>query len=98
MLSMFKNLFRSNLEAIQAVAAGARVIDVRSPEEFRSGHVKGSFNVPLGKLPSGLKGAEKDDTIVVCCQSGGRSARAASILRSSGYQKVIDAGSWLNLK
>ncbi len=72
--------------------AGAVLIDVRTPEEFREGHVEGAINIPVAELPSRM--CEVGDParhVVVYCKSGGRSARAAGMLRQAGYQ-VEDVG------
>jgi len=73
------------------------VLDVRTPQEFKSGHFKGSKNIPLNKI-SGNNSISKDKTIITCCASGLRSGQAASILRNKGYQKVYNGGSWQSVK
>jgi rhodanese-related sulfurtransferase len=80
------------------LAAGALVVDVRTPAEFSQGHHGGAINVPVDTLGSKVKklGAT-DRALVVCCASGARSARAAGILRSAGFTDVTDAGAWTNL-
>jgi rhodanese-related sulfurtransferase len=83
---------------VEKLAAGAQVVDVRTPGEFSSGHYAGAINVPVDTLGSKAKklGAA-DKPVVVCCASGARSARAAGILRSAGFTDVTDAGAWTNL-
>ena len=76
-------------QAQQRVAAGARLLDVRTAAEFASGHLEGALNIPLHQLQQrhgelGPAGQE----VVVYCQSGMRSARAAALLRGLGYQAV----------
>ena len=68
------------------------ILDVRSPEEFASGHIPGAVNVPLGELSDRLVALEISPTeeVVVHCQRGGRAAAAESILRESGYRNVRD--------
>lgn len=70
--------------------AGAVLIDVRSPQEYRMGHIPGSRNVPLETVARWT--AEKDTPVYVYCQSGGRSRRAAKILRKNGFTNVTDLG------
>lgn len=80
-------------EARKLVAGGARLLDVRSPGEFASGHLDGALNIPVDVLPGRLAElGEKDVAIVVYCQSGGRSARASSILTTAGFHTVADLG------
>ena len=77
------------------LAQGALVIDVRSPEEFRNGHVPMAINIPLGELRAKLPSLAKDknQTLLVHCQSGGRSAIAKQQLQAMGYANVFNLGS-----
>jgi len=76
----------------QLVANGALLLDVRTSEEFRDRHLEGAVNVPLQELPArlGELGA-KERPIVVYCRSGARSASAAMVMKSAGYD-VLDMG------
>lgn len=78
-------------EARSLVAAGAQLVDVRTPEEFSEGHLDGARNVPVDDLASHLTELPRDRTLVVYCRSGHRSARAAATLRSAGFT-VRDLG------
>lgn len=70
----------------------AILVDVRSPQEYREGHLEGSINIPLYDLERNCKLLvdKKHDTIIVYCQSGSRSRKAMQILQeqscSSLYQ------------
>lgn len=90
-----KSSGRPDLSAL--INAGAKVIDVRSPEEFRAGHFGGAENIPLQELGARIGKFGKDDAIILCCASGMRSARAAAALKAGGYTRVYDAGSWMNV-
>jgi phage shock protein E len=80
------------VEAKRRVAAGALLLDVRTPAEFAGGHVDGALNIPVQVLGQRLGDlGAKDREIVVYCQSGGRSARAATELRAAGFT-VHDLG------
>jgi len=83
--------------AREAVAAGARLVDVRSPQEYAAGHLPDAINIPLGDLRARMKelGA-KDRTLVVYCRSGARSSRAKDELLAAGYQTVINLGAMSN--
>jgi phage shock protein E len=74
---------------------GAVVVDVRSPEEFASGHVDGALNVPLSSLGTDIERAVPDKTrpVLVHCLSGARSAIGRRILQSRGYSRVHNLGS-----
>jgi phage shock protein E len=96
MLNILKNLFSSGPEADFAALLkdGAMIVDVRTPGEFRSGHIKGSVNIPLDEIKSKiseLKG--KNKTIITCCRSGNRSGMAASILKNAGLESY-NGGPW----
>ena len=74
----------------QALGKSARmlVIDVRSPQEFATGHIPGAVNIPIGDLTSKLTAMKvgKDTTLVTMCEHGGRSSRAAVELQKLGYK------------
>lgn len=68
------------------------LIDVRTPAEFASGHIAGAVNIPVESLQSRLSEVPNGQPIVVYCRSGNRSAQAASILASAGYENLYDLG------
>ena len=74
------------------LAAGARVIDVRSPDEFRRGAWPGARNIPLAALSARLGELPKDRPVVHYCASGARSGAAAGLLRRAGFTDVVNAG------
>lgn len=92
-LSLFG--IKSKSEQIkEAIAAGAVIVDVRTPQEYNDGHVTGSLNIPVNQIEaraSMLK--KKEKTIILCCKSGGRAGQAKSILDKHGI-KCINGGSW----
>ena len=73
---------------------GAFLTDVRTPAEFESGHVKGSVNIPLDRIPGELAAFKNRKNIVVFCRSGARSGAAKSILEQAGITNVINGGTW----
>ena len=72
------------------------VIDVRTPAEFAGGANPKSRNIPLQDLQSHLSSLDPNQSIIVCCASGGRSAHAAQILKQNGFKDVVNAGPWRN--
>jgi phage shock protein E len=68
------------------------LIDVRTPEEFASGHIEGAINIPVETLSQRLNEVPKDSALVVYCRTGNRSATAAQILVTAGYGPVYDLG------
>lgn len=69
------------------------IIDVRTEDEYKSGHLKEAINIPVGEIESIT--ISKDKTLIVYCRSGSRSASAAKILSGMGY-KVLDMGGIIN--
>lgn len=75
------------------VASGARVIDVREPDEYAAGHVPGARLVPLGDVPSRVAECVGDGgTTYFICRSGARSASACQHLANLGHDVVNVAG------
>jgi len=68
----------------------AELIDVREPSEYKSGHVQGFRNIPLGRVKEGMASLEKEKEIVLMCRSGARSMQAARILKKNGFEKVTN--------
>ncbi len=82
----------------QLLGAGAQIVDVRSPGEYASGHIKGSVNIPLQTLSHQLGKLRKDKVVITVCASGMRSASAKSILLANGFKEVYNGGGWSSLK
>lgn len=71
----------------------AVLLDVRTPGEYREGHIPGSKNIPLQTLDETQEIIENKDTpIFVHCLSGGRSRQATAILQQMGYSNVKNIG------
>ena len=69
------------------------LIDVRSPEEYRSGHIPGSRNIPLDRIGDIEKAVpDRDAKLFVYCLSGARSASACAYLVRMGYTGVVNIG------
>jgi len=87
-------LFHSRSETAHAwVKDGALLVDVRSPDEFASGHLEGAKNIPVGEIEarSGELGP-KDAKYVVYCHSGFRASRAVGILEKQGFTHLFSLG------
>jgi CoA-disulfide reductase len=75
------------------VSNGGWLVDVRTPQEFARGSIRGSINIPLDELREQLSQLPQDQTIYVTCQVGLRGYIAARILRAHGFQaKNLDGG------
>ncbi len=74
-------------------SAGAILLDVRTPQEYREGHIPGSKNVPLQTIDKVAAVVKNKDTVLyVYCHSGVRSRQAADILQHMGYSQVNNIG------
>lgn len=74
------------------LADGARVIDVREPDEFAEARVPGVLLVPLGTVPQHVDDFQGDGTTYVICKSGGRSMQACEFVAAQGADVVNVAG------
>lgn len=74
------------------------ILDVRTVEEYESGHIPGAVNVPLETIgttaPSELP--NKDQLILVYCRSGNRSRQASQKLANIGYTNIVEFGGILD--
>jgi rhodanese-related sulfurtransferase len=75
-----------------------RILDVRTPAEFETAHIRGSHNVPLDVLDKHgsevVQQLDQDDDVVLVCKSGQRSAQAAALLHNAGLAggRVLEKG------
>lgn len=77
----------------EKIAAGAKIVDVRSPAEFKDEAYPGAVNIPLPLLPLRMKDLEPKSTpIVLYCASGARSGQGMRFLKQNGFTDVINAG------
>jgi len=100
MIQLLKKLFGlgTKVDFNELLKQGATIIDVRTVEEYKNGHIKNSINIPLDKLPNNLSKLKKDKPIITCCASGMRSASAKNILKSNGFSEVHNGGGWMSLQ
>lgn len=82
----------SKVDYKEIISRGAAIIDVRTPQEFASGNIIGSINIPLNALSHRLSSINKKKPVIVYCASGGRSASAKMILERNGFAEVYNAG------
>ncbi|MEI6674762.1 MAG: rhodanese-like domain-containing protein [Verrucomicrobiota bacterium] len=87
-------------DALACLKNGALVIDVRSPGEFASGHLPGAINLPLDELTTALprRVPDKNQTLLLHCQSGMRSGIAKQKLKAMGYAYAYNLGSFSRAK
>ncbi len=88
----------SQKEAVSKLADGAILIDVRTPYEYKEGHIEGAISLPNDTIEVTItkKVPDKNASIIVYCRSGSRSKEAANTLLKLGYQNVYDFGAMEN--
>jgi len=96
-MGLLSSLFGKKTDYKALIKAGALILDVRTPQEFKSGHIKNATNIPLQSLTSQLKKLNKNQVIITCCASGMRSASAKSILKTQGFT-AYNGGGWTSLQ
>jgi phage shock protein E len=98
-MNFLKKIFSSApaVDLGSLIKEGAFLVDVRTPGEFAEGHVTGSVNIPLDKLPAQLSQFSNKRHIIVFCRSGNRSSQAKSILNQNGFTNVVNGGTWNNV-
>jgi phage shock protein E len=77
--------------ARKLVAAGVKVVDVRTPAEFQSGHVPGAVNIPFDQMAQRAGELGPPSTpLVLYCRSGRRSGIAVGTLKRQGFSRLYD--------
>ena len=95
-MNLLQSLFGPPLPSVSAAELGEKlkngkrplVVDVRQPEEYRTGHINGAKLIPLGELGGRMKELPKDREIVCVCATGNRSRSATKMLIRAGYNAV----------
>ena len=109
-LMLFWNLFGSAVSGIKQLSPAeatrminhenAVLLDVRSTNDYKNGHILNSRNIPEAELSSRQEELEKfkKQAIIICCEHGNISEKAAKILTASGFEMVYSLkgglGSW----
>ena len=68
------------------------LVDVRTPEEFATGHIPGATNIALQSLPQRMAALPHDQPVILYCRSGARSREAARMLIQNGFSDVHNLG------
>ena len=96
MAGRFKQVRVSDVRGL--VESGAMIVDVREPNEFANGAIKGAINIPLSELRERMQEIPKDVPVYVHCRSAQRSYNAVMALENSGYDNVYNiSGSFLGI-
>jgi phage shock protein E len=97
-MNFLELIFGKKINLKEVISNGAVIVDVRTKEEYQSGHLRKSINIPVDKLQQNIKKLNKNVPIITCCASGARSASAKRILKSNGFEQVYNGGSWNALR
>lgn len=100
-MGIFSGLFgggKTSEKVADLLEKGALIVDVRTPDEYRAGHITESVNIPLNTIPNKVNELKrKNKPIITCCRSGARSGMAADQLRKAGIE-VENGGPWNTVK
>jgi hydroxyacylglutathione hydrolase len=88
MLTSAPSIDLVTIDAVHSTDRNALLIDIREPEEYVQGHVPGAINLPQADLASRLEELPRDRSLMLICQHGIRSVRAAQFLKQIGFAQV----------
>jgi phage shock protein E len=100
-LIVFTTIRRNSMEKyFQLPADQAIIIDVRSKQEYDSGHFSTAINIPHNVIANQIKQLEpyKRKYVILYCHSGNRSTIAMNVLRQNGFEHVVNAGGYEAIK
>lgn len=87
----------SQAELRRLISEGARLVDVRSPEEFSAGHHPRALNIPLEQVTARADEFRGDAVVILYCASGNRSGQAIAALSRHGLTGLVNGGGFHNL-
>ena len=76
-----KSLVESNVSLI--------IVDVRTREEYDSGHIEGAILIPVSELEGRINELSKEEELLIYCRTGNRSSNSVNILKANGYTKIF---------
>lgn len=82
----------------EKIENGAIILDVRTEYEYKTGHIDGSINIPLGIIRERYIGLDTSKTYITTCSHGLRSVKVETILKEKGYKNVFNGGAWSDLE
>ena len=81
-----------------ALKKGAIIVDVRTPQEYDRGHIPEAFNIPVDRIKVSIERIKASKLpVIVCCNSGERSATALQYLKAAGIKEAYNGGNWQNV-
>ena len=91
-----KQVTAADIQGILPKVKQYELIDVRTPMEYKNGHIKEFKNIPLSELKSRINELSKDKEIIVICQSGMRSNNATRVIKKQGFESVTNVKGGMN--
>lgn len=89
---------KTKKKILEFVERDAVIIDVRTPQEYKMGHINASKNIQLEKINKNLDKIQKlDKPIILYCRSGMRSGEAMRRLKAHGITEVVNGGAFIDL-
>ena len=82
----------------EKVRNGAIILDVRTENEYKTGHIDGSVNISLGTIRERYIELDSSKTYITCCSHGLRSVKVETILKEKGFKNVYNGGAWIDLE
>lgn len=83
----------------QLLASGnATILDVRTAQEFNTGHIDGAINISLGEIRERYIELDTSKIYITVCSHGLRSVKAEKLLKERGFKKVYNGGAWSDLQ
>lgn len=82
----------------EKIENGAIILDVRTENEYKTGHIDGSINIPLGTIRERYIELDTGKTYITTCSHGLRSVKVETILKEKGYKNVFNGGAWSDLE
>lgn len=88
----YENIDKGKLDKILKDNKKVLILDVRTPIEFKSGHISKAKNIPVNELSSKINtlSSYKNEEVIVYCASGMRSSNASRILSKNGFSKIYN--------
>ncbi|WP_343623390.1 rhodanese-like domain-containing protein [Flavobacterium lindanitolerans] len=80
------------------LSEGAIILDVRTENEYKMGHIEGSLNISLGEIRNRYTELDTAKIYITVCSHGLRSVKAENILKEKGFKKVYNGGAWNDLQ
>jgi rhodanese-related sulfurtransferase len=82
----------------EKIKNGAIILDVRTEQEYKTGHIDGSVNISLGTIRERYTELDASKTYITCCSHGLRSVKVETILKEIGFKNVYNGGAWIDLE